>query len=352
VTSEITCEQEIERIFVGFAIEAKKRLPDSLQKSKKKVIILAGPTGCGKSSFAMDLAETIGGEIISADSMQVYKGMDIGTAKASKADRKKIPHHLIDIRDVTDNFNVVDFYYEARHCCQKVLARNSVPIITGGSGFYIHSLLYGPPSGPPSVPELRKSLEKEMEIMGSEALFEKLRQLDPQYANSITKNDKQKIIRGLEIISLTGKKVSKLSWKARQKPLNYDFRCWFLHRPKESLYERIESRCEKMMEEGFLEEVERLMQEGLQENSSASQAIGYRQAIDYLNSARTEEDGKKFMRDFKQASRNYAKRQFTWFRKEPMFRWLDLDLHDQEVAIDMIRKDYEEGTLLRDENLE
>jgi tRNA dimethylallyltransferase len=351
VTSDTTCEQEeIERIFFGFAIEAKKQLPGNLQKSKKKVIILAGPTGCGKSSFAMDLADTMGGEIISADSMQVYRGMDIGTAKPSKEDREKIPHHLIDIRSLTDSFNVVDFYYEARHCSQLVLGRDNIPLLTGGSGFYIHSLLYGPPAGPPSVPELRLSLEKEMERLGSEALFERLRQLDPQYANSITKHDKQKIVRALEIMTLTGKKVSKLSWKGRRKPLNYDFRCWFLHRPKEHLYQMIEKRCDKMIAEGFLDEVEKLLKEGLEENSSASQAIGYRQAIDFFNSGKSKEDYNKFIKTFKQASRNYAKRQFTWFRREPLFRWLDLDLHDREVAIEMIRKDFEEGIILRDED--
>ena len=291
----------------------------------------------------MDLAQAMGGEIISADSMQVYRGMDIGTAKASKADQEKIPHHLIDIRSLTESFNVVDFYYEARHCNQLVLSRENVPIITGGSGFYIHSLLYGPPAGPPSVPELRISLEKEMEKLGSEALFERLRQLDPQYANTITKHDKQKIIRALEIITLTGKKVSKLSWKGRHKPLNYDFRCWFLYRPKEHLYKMIEKRCEKMMAQGFLEEVKQLIEQGLLENSSACQAIGYKQAIDFFKTPMKEGDYQKFIQNFKQASRNYAKRQFTWFRREPMFRWLDLDLHDRETAIDIIRKDYEAG---------
>jgi tRNA dimethylallyltransferase len=342
VTSETIVEQEeIERIFVGFALEAQKQITDTLQKPKKKVLILAGPTGSGKSDLAMQLAEILPGEIVSADSMQVYRGMDIGTAKPSKQDRESVPHYLIDIRNVTENFNVVDFYYEARHSCQTVIGREGVPLITGGSGFYIHSLLYGPPSGPPSVPELRKTLENEIENLGSEVLFERLRQFDPQYAATITKHDKQKIVRALEIITLTGEKVSKLSWKARKRPLNYDFRCWFLHRPKEQLYHRIEKRCEKMLAEGFLEEVRTLDQEGIRENSSASQAIGYRQALDFLNTSQTQEDYKKFVESFKQASRNYAKRQFTWFRREPMFRWLDLTLHDTEVAIDMIRQDYE-----------
>ncbi len=341
---DVTIEKdEIQRIFSGLAIEAQKRLPATLPRPKKKVIVLAGPTGCGKSDFAMKLAEMIGGEIISADSMQVYKGMDIGTAKPSKEDRLHIPHHLIDIRNVKDQFNVVDFYYEARHCCQLVHSRDNVPIIVGGAGFYIHSLIYGPPSGPPSIPELRSALEKEMEDLGPAALFERLSKLDPQYASTITKNDKQKIVRALEIITLTGKLVSKLSWKGRQKPLNYDFHCWFLNRPRAHLYERIEKRCDKMIEEGLIEEVIRLEKEGIRSNSSAVQAIGYRQVLDYLATDRTKKDEITFLDKFKQASRNYAKRQATWFKKELLFekKEIDMELHDYEVIIDRIQKDYE-----------
>ena len=206
----------------------------------------------------MELAQSMDGEIISADSMQVYRGMDIGTAKATMEDRLLVPHHLLDIRNIDESFNVVDFYYEARQACQQILDRGNVPIVAGGSGFYLHALLYGPPSGPPSVPEVRQSLEEEMEQLGSEALYSRLAQLDPQYAKSITKNDKQKIVRALEIILLTNKKVSKISWKGRRKPQNYDFHCWFLHRPKDKLYERIDKRCDAMLKEGFLEEVIRM----------------------------------------------------------------------------------------------
>lgn len=340
--SETTIEkQDIERIFLGFALEAKKQFTSNFQKPKKKVIILAGPTATGKSSFAMSLARMIDGVIISADSMQVYKGMDIGTAKATMQERLDVPHHLVDTRSVDDPFNVVDFYYEARHCCAQIIAEQKVPIIVGGSGFYIHSLIYGPPSGPPSVPELRKSLEEEIEKLGSDVLYKRLYDLDPQYANTITSHDKQKIVRALEILTLTGKKVSKLSWKGRRRPQNYDFHCWFLFRPRENLYKRIELRCDEMVAAGFLEEVERLDQMGLRKNTSAAQAIGYRQALDYLATPRTEADFLKFVKEFKQATRHYAKRQFTWFKHEPLFRWLDLDMHDREVALEMVRQDYE-----------
>lgn len=331
---------EIERIILGFGLEAEKQLSTRLNKPKKKVIVISGPTAVGKSNFSLSLAKELNGEIISADSMQIYKGMDIGTAKLKVTEREGVPHHLIDICDVHNTFNVVDFYYEARHVCQDILARDGVPIIVGGSGFYLHSLIYGPPSGPPSVPEVRKKLEEELEEKGVEALFEKLKRLDPQYAASITKNDKQKIVRGIEIIQLTGKKVSKISWKAKKKPLNFDFKCWFLFRPREHLYRLIDKRCDQMIIEGFLEEVERLDQNGIRNNTSAAGAIGYRQALDYLKSKRTKEDYKIFVEKFKQATRNFAKRQFTWFRQETNFRWLDMDLHDFEVAQDMVIQDY------------
>jgi tRNA dimethylallyltransferase len=333
--------EEVKRIILNFALEVQKQIPPGFQKNKKRAIVIAGPTCCGKSRLAMELAEAMDGEIISADSMQIYRGMDIGTAKSTKKERLLIPHHLVDIRSVQENFNVVDFYYEARQTCQQILDRGNVPIIAGGSGFYLHALLYGPPSGPPSIPEVRKELEEEMAQLGSEALYARLTQLDPQYARSITKNDKQKIVRALEIIMLTNKKVSTLSWKGRRKPQNYDFHCWFLHRPKDKLYERIDKRCDRMLKEGFLDEVKRLEQEGIRQNSSASQAIGYRQALDFLLTQQTPTDYENFVKAFKQATRHYAKRQFTWFRKEPLFRWLDVDLHDHEVVFDIIRKDYE-----------
>ncbi len=337
-------KEEVERIMLGFAIQVQRQIPANLEKRKKRVIVIAGPTASGKSSLAMALAETMGGEIVSADSMQVYRGMDIGTAKSSKEDRLLIPHHLIDTRDITESFNVVDFYYEARQACQLISDRDNIPIVVGGSGFYLHTLLYGPPSGPPSIPEVRKSIEDEMEKLGAEVLFERLKEKDPQYAKTITKNDKQKIIRALEIMMLTGKKVSKLSWKGRRKALNYDFHCWFIHRPKDILYQRIDERCDKMLEAGFVEEVRRLDKAGIRSNTSAVQAIGYRQALDFLKTDQSPKEYDHFVSEFKKASRQYAKRQFTWFRKEPLFRWIDMELHDPEIVMDAIMKDFETYT--------
>jgi tRNA dimethylallyltransferase len=341
VSGLIFKEEQIEKIFLHTVMEEK--IPPEQILKKKKAIVLAGPTGCGKSAMGMLLAEAMDGEIISADSMQIYRGMDIGTAKPTKEEQDKIVHHLIDIRDITEPYNVVDFYYQARHICQQIVARDKVPIIVGGSGFYIRSLIYGPPSGPPSVPELRKELEASLVKLGPEFLYEKLVKLDPQYAATITKHDKHKIVRALEIITLTGKRVSKYIWKNRLKSENFDFRCWFLHRPRTTLYHRIEKRCDKMIEDGLLEEVSRLDKQGIHTNSSAAQAIGYRQTLDYLKTEQTKEDFKYYVDEFKKATRHYAKRQFTWFRREPLFRWLDLDLHDPETALDIINTDYEYG---------
>ena len=181
-----------------------------------------------------------------------------------------------------------------------------------------------------------------MEELGSEVLFERLRNLDPPYAKSITKNDKQKIVRALEIMTLTGKKVSKMSWKGRRRPQNYDFRCWFLHRPREEMYERIHERCDQMLQQGFLNEVKCLEQAGLRQNQSAAQAIGYKQALEYLSGDQSPGEYIKFVESFKQATRNYAKRQLTWFRKEkPLFQWLDVDEHNAQIVYDIIKKDYE-----------
>ena len=337
-------KEQIEKIFVGFAIEAQKQIPASFEKNRKKVIVLAGPTACGKTEFAITLANAIGGEIVSADSMQVFRNMDLGTAKATPQQREIVPHHLIDIRDIHESFNVVDFYFEGRLACNQILERENVPIVTGGSGFYLHSLIYGPPSGPPSIPEVRKAIEDRMEQLGADHLFEELRQQDPQYAATITKKDKQKIVRALEIMTISGKKVSKLAWKNKKHPQTYDFRCWFLYRPKESIYKRIDQRCEQMLEQGFINEVDRLLTEGdILTNTSAAQAIGYRQAIEYLQSPRDKSDYEHFVKSFKQASRNYAKRQYTWFRREPLFRWVDMDLVAPDAIMKMIEEDYEAG---------
>lgn len=330
---------EVSRALYNLRVEPQKNPSDKGHRERPKVIIISGPTACGKSDFAMMLAKNMGGEIICGDSMQVYRGLDIGTAKPTLQDQLDISHHLVDITDVNHPFTVIDFYEAATRAIHGVLERKAVPIVVGGSGFYLHALLYGPPSGPPPVPQVRKLLEAELEQAGAEALYERLRQLDPVYAQGITHKDRHKIVRALEIIAVTGQQVSSLPWKGRGTPQKYDFHCWFLHRPKEILYQRIEKRCYRMIEMGFLDEVQR-MENLLRQNNAACQAIGYRQALEYLASQKSADDYAAFMQKFIQASRNYAKRQFTWFRREPLFRWLDVDLLDFENAMELVMKDY------------
>lgn len=332
-------DKELEELLTHFS------LPEKAKKSPRlklpKVIVIAGPTAVGKTAMSIQIAKAIGGQIISADSMQVYRDMNIGTAKATIQERDGVIHHLIDICDIQDPFNISMFHKKACEAIKHILAEGSVPIVVGGTGFYIHALIYGPPSGPPSLPEIRSDLEEEMEKKGSAALYERLKLLDPVYASSITANDKHKIIRGLEIIQISQRKVSDFANKNIENCDKFNFRCWFLYQEKEALYQKIELRCEKMMANGFLEEVKNLLNNGLKNNSSASQAIGYRQCIDYLESKQTAEDWASFLTEFKQASRRYAKRQFTWFRKEPLFRWLSLDQFSFEMALEMIIQDFE-----------
>ncbi len=338
--SGTSCEdKELQILLTHFTLPQKEKIPP--RSKKKKIIILSGPTAVGKTSLSLKIAGAVGGEIISADSMQVYRGMDIGTAKVSIDERRRVPHHLIDSRDLDESFNVVEFYQEACQAIKEVFSKGGVPIIVGGTGFYIHSLIYGPPNGPASVPSLRCDLEKEMEEKGADVLYERLKSSDPVYAASITVRDRHKIIRALEIMAITNQRVSQLPQPSTENIDLYDFRCWFVYMPREVLYSRIELRCDQMVASGFIDEVLRLEKEGISKNPTACQAIGYRQALEYLNSPQTPEDWKCFVVKFKQASRHYAKRQFTWFRREPLFRWVNIDKMDTENAAEMIIQDYE-----------
>ena len=320
-----------------------KQLVDSGRK-RKRVIMISGPTASGKTGLSLDLAGILGAEIISADSAQVYRGMDIGTAKASEEERKCVPHHLIDVRDLDEPYNVAEFYKSCQESFRDVFARESVPIVVGGSGFYVHTLLYGPPAAPPSQPDVRDQLDRQMREMGPEVLYERLQILDPVYAATISERDRHKIVRALEIMALSDCKVSDFPKTTKLVDPEYDFRCWFVYYPREILYKRIEARCEEMLKNGFLDEVKALDQKGIRINSSASQAIGYRQALQYLESPQTSADYLAFVSDFKRASRQYAKRQFTWFRKEPMFRWINLEEYSQERIRELILQDFEQGS--------
>ena len=326
------------------AFHVQEQLLEIFTMKGRRVIVLAGPTGVGKTRFSLQLAAMLGGEIISADAIQVYKGMDIGTAKVAKEDRLRIPHHLIDLCEITQPYNIYSFCEEAKAALNDIIARGRVPIVVGGTGFYIHGVMYGPPSGPPSDATLRARLQEEMDRVGSDPLFDRLQEFDPVYAATITRNDRHKIVRGLEIMELSGRRVSDFSWKKRLPLPMYDFRCWFLDMPRQLLYERVTKRCEEMLAQGFLDEVVALDRIGLRTNRTAAQAIGYRQALEFLETGRTAEDYIQFVEKFKQASHHLAKRQITWFRKEPLFRWVDVSQIPSEDLLDQIAGDYSSST--------
>lgn len=309
---------------------------------RQKVMVLAGPTASGKSDLAIQLAKQIGAEIISCDSVQVYRGMDIGTAKVCIKERSAVPHHLIDVRDLQDPMNVVEFHEEAMAAIRLIQARKKNIILCGGTGFYIRSVLYGPPQTPSRDPSIREKVEKDFENYGPEMMYDKLRSFDPIYASSITCNDRHKLIRAIEIIEKTGRPVSDIPVQSPEDmPWNLKFHCWFIHYPKQILYERINARCEEMLDAGLLEEVRELIPMGLAENFSASQAIGYRQCLEFLATQQTQEDFEKLKRDFQMYSRHYAKRQLTWFRKEPLFTWLDLSQISRDAALGEMIRDFE-----------
>ncbi|MCE5293012.1 MAG: tRNA (adenosine(37)-N6)-dimethylallyltransferase MiaA [Chlamydiales bacterium] len=345
-TTRCPTRSKLRRVYENVAISVQEKLIAKSEFASKKVIILAGPTGSGKTSLSLELAEKLGAEIVSSDSMQVYKGMDIGTAKATKEEQERVPHHLIDIRDILEPLNVKDYYEEAMAACRDILMRGRTPIIVGGTGFYIHSLLYGPPAGPGCDPEVRATLQQEEERYGIDLLFDKLSKFDPEYTATISRNDRHKILRALEIIEISGRKVSSFEWKSRKQQSFFDFRPWFLHWPREILYQRLEKRCDDMLSYGLLEEVVALDRAGIRKNHTACQAIGYRQTLDFLDTAQTPADYQEYVRQLKIASRHLAKRQFTWFRKEPAFRWLNLAEHSQAEAIEIILQDFERNTTL------
>jgi tRNA dimethylallyltransferase len=327
--------------FLEMCFQVQKEKVKEGKPRRKRALVLAGPTGVGKSEMALQLAHKIGGEIISADSMQVYRGASLGTSKPTLEEQLLIPHHLVDIKDLNQTFNVVEFYHEAVSALEKIYARGKIPLVVGGSGFYIHTLLYGPPSGPDPDPYLRQRLEEEMEELGPTLLYERLLKADPEYARRVTSGDRHKIMRALEILELSGKKVSEIPQAPPKPPHDFLFRCWFLNRPRAALYERIDRRCERMVEQGLLEEIESLIPRGLTQNPLVSQAIGYRQGLAYLETDRSHDAYVAFMETFKQATRRYAKRQLTWFRREPNFHWLDLETHDKETAVDILLHDFE-----------
>ncbi|HEY5044188.1 MAG TPA: tRNA (adenosine(37)-N6)-dimethylallyltransferase MiaA [Verrucomicrobiae bacterium] len=292
-------------------------------------VFIAGPTAVGKSEIALALAEKIGGEIISADSMQVYRGLDIGTAKPSPAERARVPHHLIDVCDLHRAFDAAQFIRRAQMAVDEIQSRGHTPIFCGGTGLYFKAYLDGLGESPAADPELRA----ELEAAPFESLLNELRDRDPAAYEKIDKQNPRRVIRAVEVIRLTGKKFSeqRAEWKAgasrcddrtaqRTVPAMFCFK-----RPTADLHARINARVDKMFERGLVEETRELLKCGLAENKFAMQAIGYRQVVEHLRGGR---DLAGTIELVKTKTRQFAKRQLTWFRRHGNCEWIELSAHD------------------------
>ncbi len=282
-----------------------------------KVVVIAGPTASGKTALSIALAQALGGEIVSADSMQVYRGMDIGTAKATAAERSAAAHHMLDIADPDEAYSAARYVDEAAECCADILARGKLPIITGGTGLYIDSLLSGRSfADTEDSRELREALSREYDERGGEAMLEKLRTVDPARAAILAAPDKRRIVRALEIYALTGESATAHDEATRALPPRYDAaRIVLSYAERARQYAMIDSRVDKMVRDGLFDEVSALLARGISPQATAMQAIGYKEAAAALRGEITRQEAVALI---KQNSRRYAKRQLTWFR-----RWED-----------------------------
>ncbi len=290
------------------------------------VIVLAGPTGVGKSRIAIELALRLGGEIISADSRQVYGGLRIGTARLDEAAMRGVPHHLMGFLDPRETYSAGQFARDAANRVEQIDRRGNLPLICGGTGFYIQALLEGlfdettATGEKDAMKEVRKSLESELERIGSEELHRRLESVDPESAGRIHPNDSQRIIRALEIFEITGKPISILhEHDVRESGIRAYKVC--LNVPRETLYRRIEQRVLAMFEDGFVEEVRSLLANGYGKEIPAFESLGYLEIIRYLDG---EIDLETAQREIQRATRAYAKRQMTWFRRDASYHWIEV----------------------------
>ncbi len=297
----------------------------------KRVIIISGPTGVGKTSFSLALAEKLKGEIVSADSMQIYRDMDVGTDKVSRSDQEKINHHLLDIVDPNEEYSVQDYQKDAYKKIDEILEKGKTPLVVGGTGLYIDSLVYDFKFAS-SKPDyaLRASLEKDYEEKGPEYLLDKLEEIDPVTRKTLTGKDKKKIIRAIEVYETSGKRLSETKQENKLSE-KYDFYLYVFNNDREILYSNINKRVDEMGKEGLVEEVIKVIDKyGLDENSQSMKAIGYREVLPYLEGKIDLETMKE---EIKKDSRRYAKRQLTWFRRNPYVRWIDKSIYDSDEKI-------------------
>lgn len=298
---------------------------------KQPLIILTGPTAVGKTELSIALAKAVNGEIISADSMQVYKYMDIGTAKIMPEEMQGVKHYLVDELAPDEDFNVVRFAQMAREAMEEIYAKGKIPILVGGTGFYIQAVLYGIDFTENEEDKaFRQSLEKIAQEQGELVLHEKLKEVDPASAKAIHPNNVKRVIRALEYFEQTGEPISAHNDRERQKESPYNAAYFVLTNDREVLYDRINQRVDKMLEAGLLEEVKGLLERGYKKEMVSMQGLGYKEIIDYLEGNITLEEAVYIL---KRDTRHFAKRQLTWFRRERDVVWFDKREFASEAAL-------------------
>ncbi|MEG0774797.1 tRNA (adenosine(37)-N6)-dimethylallyltransferase MiaA [Clostridium sp.] len=305
------------------------------------IFILAGPTAVGKTGISIKLAKSLNGEIISADSMQIYKKMDIGSAKVSEEEMEGIPHHMIDIVDPSEEFSVAMFKRYAEKDIENISAKNKLPMIVGGTGFYINSLIYNYNFADTNRDEkYREELSDLAQQKGNEYVHSLLKDIDIESYNKLYPNDLKRVIRALEVYKVTGKPITEFAKEEDVYNIPYRVHYYVLNMNREKLYERINQRVDIMFEKGLLNEVIRLRKEGYNSDMQSMKGIGYKEILAYLDGDITIE---KSIEMIKQFSRNYAKRQLTWFRKDPRVNWVDKDkFSSEDEIVEYIIKDFNE----------
>ena len=295
---------------------------------KKPLVVLTGPTAVGKTKASIGLAKAIGGEIISADSMQVYEYMDIGSAKIRPEEMQGIPHYLVDELKPWDEFHVVRFQQMAKKTMEQIYANGHIPIIVGGTGFYIQALLYDIDFTSTSQDDnYRQDLENLAKEKGAEYLHNMLREIDPKSAEDIHANTIKRVIRALEYYHQTGQKMSRHNEEERQKESPYEFVYFVLNAPREQLYQRIDRRVDQMMSEGLVEEVKRLKEMGCTKEMVSMQGLGYKEILAYLDGEYALDEA---VYTIKRDTRHFAKRQLTWFRRERQVTWIQKEKYDYD----------------------
>ena len=294
---------------------------------KPIVIVICGPTASGKTALSIELAKKINGEIVSADSMQIYKDMDIGSAKVTKEEMQGIKHYLIDIKKPDERYSVADYKKDAKTAIEEILTKRKVPIIVGGTGLYIDSLIYEIEYQNIKIDEsYRKELEKIKEEKGLEVLYNMAKKIDPEAMKKISSNDYKRITRILEIYKATGKTKTQQEAESRLKDIPYNYKIFAINYDRDKLYERINKRVEIMIENGLIDEVKNLIN-NYSKFPTAMQGLGYKEVKEYLDGILSKEE---MIEKIKQESRRYAKRQFTWFRKNKETIWIDGEKSPEE----------------------